>query len=364
MAGACGSAEEAEIDGVERSSETTIVSTTTVTPPATTTIVSPVTTTAPVLDPRPDRPVTRGDGGGQSMAGRVNDDGTPVFLGDFADPFVLTVDGTFYAYATNALFTNVPVISAGSGGGEYLGESLPELPQWSEPGHVWAPGVAAVDDGYLLYYTTRHTESGRQCISVAVGTDPAGPFVDSSTEPLICDVESGGSIDASPFVDGDGTRWLLWKADGNCCGLPSVIYSQPLAADGLSVAGEPTELIRNDQGWERDVVEAPSMIEIDGRYHLFYSANRWDTEDYSVGHAVCESGTGPCDKDAEPWLESYDAASGPGGLEVIELHGRPIDLVVYHGWTDGDVGYETGQRSLYVAPIRWVDGDPVLAVEI
>ena len=131
-------------------------------------------------------------------------------------------------------------------------------------------------------------------------------------------------------------------------------------ADGTGLAGDPVELIRNDLSWERDVVEGPSMIEVDGVWHLFYSANRWDTADYAVGHAVCETVTGPCVKDPEPWLASTDGTAGPGGLEVIELADRPNDLVVYHGWTGGEVGYPDGARALYARLIRWVDGQPVL----
>ena len=59
------------------------------------------------------------------------------------------------------------------------------------------------------------------------------------------------------------------------------------------------------------------MIAVDGEYHLFYSANRWDTEAYAVGHAV-ESVAGPCVKDREPWLADTERrrnrrAGGPRG---------------------------------------------------
>jgi beta-xylosidase len=272
----------------------------------------------------------------------------------------LADDGDVYAYATNTFFMNVPTMVAyADGGGELAGDALPELPAWSEPDHVWAPSVTAVDDGYVLHYTTRHTASGRQCISVAVSDDPAGPFIDDSDEPLVCTLDLGGSIDPST-IEADGELWLLWKSDGNCCGIPTIIFAQPLSDDGTELAGDAVELIRNDLWWERDVVEGPSMIEIDGEFHLLYSANRWDTEAYAVGHAVCETVTGPCVKDPDPWLADTELTSGPGGLEVMELEGRAIDIVVYHGWTGDDVGYETGQRSLYVRPIRWVDGSPEL----
>ena len=299
-------------------------------------------------------------GAGRGMGRQVASDGTPTFDGDFADPDLLHHDGTYYAYATNTMFINVPVLSASPGERSRLvGDALPDLPAWSEPHHVWAPSVTSVGETFVLHYATRHAASGRQCISVAVADDPAGPFVDESDGPLVCPLDQGGAIDPSVVADGDDL-WLLWKSDGNCCGLPTVIFAQPLGADGTTLDGAATELIRNDRSWERDVVEAPSMIEVDGRWHLFYSANRWDTTAYAVGHAVCESVIGPCVKDAEPWLTSTAATSGPGGLEVIELPDLPRDVVVYHGWTGDQVGYPDGARALYARLLRWVDGRPVL----
>ncbi len=324
-------------------------------------------TPPPVIDasaagdpPSADRPASQGSTG-RARVGRIASDGTPTFTGDFADPFLLSVDGDLFAYATNTMFLNVPVMVAyPDGGGGLLGDVLPNLPTWSEAGHVWAPSVTAVGEGYVLHYTTRHSVSGRQCISVAVGDHPAGPFVDDSSGPLVCELDLGGSIDPSTIEVGDDL-WLLWKSDGNCCGIPTIVFAQPLTADGTDLAGEAVELIRNDRSWERDVVEAPSMIEVDGVFHLFYSANRWDTESYAVGHAVCETVAGPCVKDPEPWLADTEATSGPGGLEVVRVADRAVDVVVYHGWTGDEIGYGTGGvRSLYARPLRWVDGAPVL----
>lgn len=357
---ACGA--DSVIDTAQAARETDPAPTTTTTVPLPVVTEEPVVSSTTTVPPVAERPTSAGGQGRRGAAGRIASDGTPTFEGDFADPFLLGDDGDIYAYATNTMFMNVPVLAAyGDGTGGLVGDALPELPAWSEPHHVWAPSVTEVGETYVLHYTTRHTASGRQCISVAVADHPAGPYVDDSTEPLVCTLDLGGSIDPSTIVDDDGTIWLLWKSDGNCCGIPTIIFAQPLTADGTGLVGEAVELIRNDLSWERDVVEGPSMIEVDGEYHLFYSANRWDTEAYAVGHAVCETVAGPCVKDAEPWLSDTEATSGPGGLEVVEVEHLGVDLVVYHGWTGDLVGYdEGGVRSLYVRPIRWIDGEPTL----
>ncbi len=329
-------------------------------PPETTATPATTATTTSlpdVVDSAPEREVTRGEGQPVGSAARLKADGAPVFAGDFADPFVMRVGDTYYAYATNTFTSHVPLMRAVSGGqGRYLGDVLPKLPAWSEWGHVWAPSVSPVGDGFVLWYSTRHSASGRQCISAASADSPEGPFVDSSSEPLVCDLEHGGSIDPSPVVDRDGSLWLLWKSDGNCCGLPTVIYSQPLTPDGLTVAGDASELIRNDLWWERDVVEAPTIAYGPDRYHLLYSANRWDTDDYAVGHAICDSIIGPCEKDPGPWLSSYDDVWGPGGAEFVPQADGGAGFVAYHAWTASGIGYPDGARSLFVAKLEIENG--------
>ena len=243
-------------------------------------------------------------------------DDTPVFNGDFADPSALPTTDSIYVYSSSTVSTpyaagaHIPVIElpAASGfQGSYLGDALPVLPNWTVPGFQWRPSVWARPDGtYVLYYATPavdpldcvynpHTagcvptskrSSSAMCISRATSSSPSGPFVDDSTSAFICPTTQGGAIDPSVFVASDGTPWLLWKTDGDCCGLPTTIYSQQLSADGLSIVGPAHRLVGASQAWEGKLVEGPSMVESDGTYWLFYSANLWGTRDYGIGLAV------------------------------------------------------------------------------
>ncbi|WP_112244940.1 glycoside hydrolase family 43 protein [Kribbella monticola] len=136
----------------------------------------------------------------------------PVYGDNFADPQVVAVDGSYYAFATNGPLGNVQTLkSADLVSWDQVGDALPELPAWTSPGMVWAPEVAVhAADRFVMYYTTSDTASGRQAIGVAVASDPKGPYVDKSSRPLICEAGQGGSIDASPFQDPSGQRWLYW----------------------------------------------------------------------------------------------------------------------------------------------------------
>ena len=289
----------------------------------------------------------------------------PVHPGDFADPFVLHVDGTYYAYATQAGDHDVQVMrSSDLVTWAHLGNALGGLPGWAAAGRTWSPVALPRGDGparsYVLYYVVREPQSDRQAISVAQAASPEGPFVDTSTGPIVFQLDRGGSIDPSPFVDEDGTAYLLWKSDDNAIQHPSRLWIQALSTDGLTLTGSPTELLAHDRPWERPLVEAPSMVRHDRRYYLFYSANWWESARYSVGYATAESPTGPFRKvtRARPWFRSGVVGGGPGGQEFFTGADGALRMA-YHGWTPDSVGYGGGgARSLRIARVGFVGGRP------
>lgn len=307
------------------------------------------------------RPPTEGPQGGPGTEEKLDTingllSGKPVFNADFADPFVLDQGDVAYTYATNTRDANIPVIRAqGYKVADYLGDALPTIPSWSAKGFIWGPAVFAAPDGkFVMYYSALTTAGGRQCITRAVADSPAGPFVDDSSAPFVCPLDLGGAIDPAVVVV-NNAPYLIYKSDGNCCGIPTSVWSVPLSADGLSTTGDPVKLISNDQDWEGDVVEGPSMVVDADKLLLFYSANNWNTADYAIGYAVCDSITGPCTKpDDKPWMKSTDFAKGPGGQEFFNAGGQV--WMVYHGWLPGQVDTPGGQRRLYLDEIT-VTGD-------
>ena len=62
------------------------------------------------------------------------------------------------------------------------------------------------------------------------------------------------------------------------------------------MTGAPAKLIKEDQPWEGNLIEAPTLFRHGSRYYLFYSANAYNTCDYAVGYAVADSVTGPYTK--------------------------------------------------------------------
>jgi Glycosyl hydrolases family 43 len=305
--------------------------------------------------------------------------GLPIFEGDFADPYALVDGDSVYTYATSTTASvyepaaHIPVIAitrATGFAGHYLGDALPTLPSWTVAGYQWAPSVWGRPDGtFVMYYSTpatqpldcvysntapgcvetTHGANTAMCISRATSTSPSGPFVDDSTAAFICPTSQGGAIDPSIFVASDGTPWLLWKSDGDCCNLPTYIYSQQLSPDGLSTVGPPHELIGATQAWEGGLVEAPSMVQSGSTFWMFYSANLWGTPNYSIGIADCRSVTGPCTKPLNrAWHTSTNSANGQGyGGSEFFVAGGGLVWMVHHGLVPGQSG-NYAERRLYV----------------
>jgi beta-xylosidase len=279
----------------------------------------------------------------------------PVFNADFPDPFVLRSGDTSYAYGTNGAGAQVQTLTSKDLVHWTRGaDAMPHVGSWGYDGKTWAPEVLPLPGGtYVLYYTAN---GGGQCIGRATATSPAGPFVDRSKTPLVCQRTEGGSIDASPFRDDDGSLYLYWKNDGNSIGLATHIYVQKLSSDGLRLVGHARAIEQNDAGWEASVVEGPTMWRHEGRYVLFYSGNDYASDDYGVGYATCSTPLGPCKDAAEnPILKTACAARGPGHNSLVQV--GDTTWIVYHAWRPDHAG---DVRELWIDRLDWRNGKPVV----
>jgi beta-xylosidase len=290
----------------------------------------------------------------------------PVYAHDFADPFVLRVGSEYYGYATNAASggANIQVIrSSDLASWRPLGDALPRLPPWATPGDTWAPAVLARDGGFVLYYAAQHSEEQElHCISRAVADSPAGPYRDDLGEPWLCQTTCRdsfvSSIDPYPFVDEDGSVFLVWTTARDACGNAPGHWVQRLSDDGLRLEGEPAQVIVEDQYWESGGVENPAIYKHQGAYYHLYSANLWTTADYAMSYAVCEKITGPCRKpQEEPAVRSNfgGKVAGPGGGAFFTDHDGELWLA-YHAWTFPTVGYPNGMRSLHIDRVGFENG--------
>ncbi len=298
--------------------------------------------------------------------GHAHSTPAPVIDHNFADPDILRVGGVYHAYATNSGGKNIQhETSRDRVHWTAKPDAAPSLGDWVgacsfPPGGVtdhcvWAPDVTPVPGGYALYYTARDKLAARQCIGMSFSNSPNGPFAPVGADPLVCPdgqrgtTDLGGAIDPSTYTE-NGQRYLLWKADGNCCQLPATIYIQPLSADGRTLTAPATKLISNDRHFEGAVVEAPTLVKHAGTYYLFYSANDFGGGNYRTGYATASSITGPYTKARAELMTTdlfHGTVIGPGGQDVFTTADGST-AIAFHGW-DPTYSY----RAMYVSGLSW-----------
>ena len=263
-----------------------------------------------------------------------------------ADPHVLSVAGKYYMYPT----------SHGNGFDVFVSD---DLVHWKNLGSVfedprggaWAPDVFPSRDGkFYLYYTDDMPDKRKfldKQIGVAVADSPMGPFKD-------CRVLAANSIDAHLFEDTNGRMYLYYV---NLTGGFHILV-QPMA-DPLTPEGEPTELIRPTECWERvsgEVTEGPFVIKRNDTYYLTYSGTGADSPNYGIGYATSKSPTGPFTKFADnPIVKRTVDLYGPGHHSIVK--GPRGDLwMLYHQKRNAAINFD---RFLAVDPI-WFDEAGVL----
>ncbi|GAA3969056.1 hypothetical protein GCM10023085_59230 [Actinomadura viridis] len=311
--------------------------------------------------PSPPAPSAPPDPPAREPMGAARPEPAPVLDADFADPEVIRAGGAYYGYATNGGGRNVPVATAPAPTGPWTrtgGDALPALPGWADPGRTWAPDVSARPDGsYLLYFTAARKGTDDQCIGAAVAATPAGPFTPGS-DPLVCR-DGKDVIDPAAFVDTDGTRYVLYKREGGGRKSPGGLFLHRTTPDGTRAAGTPTQILAKGDD-EPSLIEAPALVRQGGRYVLFYAAGVFYSPQYQTRYATSASITGPYTKAPRPLLstEGYgERVTGPGGADIV--HDGTDSHLVFHGITRFRGG-EHVERAMYVAPVGWAGGTPVV----
>ena len=322
-----------------------------------------------------------------------------VWNGDFGDPTVVRVGGTYYAYASPVGGRVLPVLTSTDlstwkvhpryappsprpGERGYTDAAIPEeIRRWSggnqwaaydnndalvrRPGwgvtapdswvdrNYWAPGVLQIGSTWFAYSPVME-RPGRFCLTVASATSPLGPFRDiSGAGPIQCEdiaVDPGGSIDPFGYHDdATGRNYLMWKSSGKVDHHASSIKAVELGGNGLPLPSAPVKLLETDSGspWEGFTIENPSMVTFGGTLYLFYSANLSDPLDtighstYASGYAICRNGPlAPCERAASkvPLLSTNGTAQGPGGSSAFVAADGSLRMAYATFWLGENIG--------------------------
>lgn len=264
-----------------------------------------------------------------------------LFAGDYPDPSILVEGSDYYLTCTSNYW-------------------LPALPIWHSTdlvnwefvcyaldkyiGTVWAPDIQKIDGRYVIYFPANSK------IYAVYADSIAGPWSDP--------VDLGvGAIDPG-FVEGaDGHRCLYfnggWMAD--------------LAADGLSIVGEPRPAyepwpIPDDWVVECTCLESPKLLEHDGWYYIISAQGGTAgpaTSHMAVAHRSRQI-KGPWEASPyNPVVHTWSAdeqwwSKGHGTL-FADAQGQW--WMVYHAYRKG---YHTLGRHTLLEPMTWTaDGWPV-----
>jgi hypothetical protein len=292
---------------------------------------------------------------------------------NFADPMVYFDGNKFWAFATQNGSTKVQVAQSNSASGTWdllmngdkSYEGLTSTGAWSNGQNVWAPSVFQNINGqYVMYYSAAMaTSPGQHCMGVATSSTglaqgPYSPYNGDTPLPH-CDLNDGGSIDGSVFLDPlDNYRvYLVYKVDGNNVNKPTPIMLQRMADDGLTIDQDftPQQLITNDKA-DGPVVEAPNIIYINHRYVMFFSSNAYNTDLYDVSYAYASNSlTGEWKKTTTPLLQTNNPFAGmtaPGGASALVNPDGVTGDLYFHANCPVPTGKSSAaKRCMYYIPI-------------
>ncbi|MDZ7636841.1 MAG: family 43 glycosylhydrolase [Bryobacterales bacterium] len=258
-----------------------------------------------------------------------------ILNGDFADPTIVR-DGEDF-YLTHSSFNAVPGLPI------WHSRNLKEWRMITRAlndyvGNIWAPDIVKHEQLFYIYFP-------------AAGTNWVGDGVlaSGSLKSKPVDLKVGG-IDPGHVAGPDGKRYLHLSAG----------KAVELAADGLSVVGEPKTVY---EGWKYPAdwvvecfcLESPKLAMRDGRYYL--TSAQGGTAGPATSHMVVlarsDSPLGPWENSPlNPVLRTASAAE----KWWSKGHGTPFDagndkwFLVYHAFENG---FRTLGRQVLMEPIEW-----------
>jgi beta-xylosidase len=295
----------------------------------------------------------------------------PAYDGYFADPFLLRTADGYVAYGSPEPFRG------DSASFEALVSS--DLRTWRSVGtvlsgdatlrsDVWAPEVVEAEGAWWMYYSAGVGIAGHH-LRVARADSPLGPFVDQGVN---LTPDETFAIDASPFLDADGTRYLYFARDVLDADRPGTHLAVRRMVSMTGLAPETVPVLTPNAPWQRYeadremygrrldwyTLEGPTVVRRGDTYVLFYSGGSWEGPDYGASFATAPSPLGPWEH-ASPdtpvvLSRALTGQRGPGHNSVLELPDGSW-VIAYHAWND-----EGTKRQMHIAPLEWDGVTPTL----
>lgn len=298
----------------------------------------------------------------------------PVYRGgsDFADPYILRVGDTFYAYATGGeIATSTDMVNWA-----HAGQVQNPDPWYSGDSRgIWAPCVVRFGDTYNYYYSHSSWGDTNPGIGVMTSDSPLGPFTDRGKIFDSNEVGVTNSIDQDVFIDPvSGKVYMYWGSMwGN--------YAIELSEDGLSVKNPETMSQdkvwvagnANTTIWDASSYEGANVIYRDGLYYLFLSQGTCcdgESSSYHTKVGWSESPLGPFISSNGQDLKGGNRGDivvqgdglqtfGTGHCSVVEDDAGDW-WIYYHSYIRDDDGIVRG-RYMFLDKLEWLGEEPYIA---
>jgi beta-xylosidase len=277
----------------------------------------------------------------------------PVIPDYSADPSVASFNGVYYLYGTSDIDQKLdrmgpPVVwkSPDLINWSYNGNVLPVI-DWSKPysykdrngtdktGYFrfWAPGKVFKKESQYLMFATIVKPNGQVGAYLLAAAVPEGPFhfttgtgvyfnepekAAEEAKPVVDD------IDGEPFVDDDGSAYLVWRRRN----------ISKLSPDWKSLAGDKIVISTSRQGYS----EGPFLFKRKGIYYYVYTLS--GGANYVYAYMMSKTGPlGPYSAPSGPDIisQSNIAANvwGPGHGNVFEMAGTGQYVFFYLEYGNG-----------------------------
>lgn len=281
-----------------------------------------------------------------------NGDGTyknPIIHADYSDPDVVRVGDDFYMTASS--FNAVPGLPILRSNDLVNWRIVNHVFTEQEPkevfrkpqhgGGVWAPSIRYHNGEFYIYYAD--PDLG---IYMTETKDPAGVW----SKPLLIK-EAKGWIDPCPLWDDDGRVYLVHAFAGSRAGIKSVLVVNRMNSEGTKLVDD--GVIVFDGHDANPTVEGPKFYKHDGYFYILAPAGGVTTG----------------------WQLALRSKNiyGPYEAKTILAQGRSAINGPHQG---GLVDTQTGEwwfihfqdkgaygRVLYLEPVTWKNGFPVIGVD-
>ena len=294
----------------------------------------------------------------------------PQLMGDtrIHDPSVIEVDGKYAAFGTGeqGLTRGAIKVKTSPDGVRWMdaGAIGRGVPEWAEktlgfkPLNVWAPSISRHGGTFFLYYCLSSFGNNTSAIGLMTNTsfDPGKPgkgWQDRGLVLMSNDNADFNAIDPFRIDTSDGRAYLAFGS------FWSGIKLRELNPDTGKLLSDDSALVALASRHGR-AIEAPSILERDGRFYLFVSFDQCckgvaSTYNIRVGRA--DRIEGPYrDREGKAMLEGGGSLMlattgrfiGPGGQEAVKT--STGDMLAFHYYDGADAGAGGLSSHLFTGP--------------